>query len=202
MGKNKTPDSYYTVTSIFRDEIKIKGSAFMGALLPAQRKAEAENIIEKICKEFYDATHNCFAYRIDENTFRYSDDGEPSGTAGKPILSMLDKYKRQKVAMVVTRYFGGTKLGTGGLIRAYSQCAEATIGKSKIIEKTIYQPLRVAYSFKLINKVHHLVHKFNARISEDASPHGMNATIEVQPSRIMQLKEELIAATAGKIKIF
>ena len=122
--ENIEPDYYLTIQETSGAEIKIKGSRFIGIISPVADKVNAEKILIEIRKEFRNATHNCFAYRINSQEFRYSDDGEPSGTAGRPILSMIDKYQLQRVVLVVTRYFGGTKLGTGGLIRAYSQSAD------------------------------------------------------------------------------
>ncbi len=173
---------------------------FIGSLSPAADKEAAEKFIGDCRKEFYDATHNCFAYRIHPDDFRFSDDGEPSGTAGKPILSMIDKYELQLAVLVVTRYFGGTKLGTGGLIRAYSACAEAAIAHSKIIKSAILEEFKIAYPFDMINKVQHAAQNHHARIQQDASPEGMISTIDAPPSRIEKLREELISATAGKVR--
>ncbi len=181
--------------------MKEKGSEFIGHLSPAEDRESAEEYLNNIRTRFHDATHNCFAYRIDENLFRYSDDGEPSGTAGKPILSMIDKYNLKNVILVVTRYFGGTKLGTGGLIRAYSRCAEETIGKASIRRKYNFRILEAEYPFEMISQVHHVVNRYEGKISEDATPRGMISRIEVLPSRAIRFKEELITATSGQVEI-
>jgi uncharacterized YigZ family protein len=194
-------DSYLTVEKEFRHQIKKKGSTFIGTLAHTGQKKDAEKFIENIRKEFHDATHNCYAYRIDSNELRYSDDGEPSGTAGKPILSIIDKYKLQEVALTVTRYFGGTKLGTGGLARAYSECAEHLIRRATIIRKIIYQNLIIVYDYEQINKVQHMVHKYGAHISDDATTEGMKAQISIPASKKQQFLEEVINITSGKIKI-
>ncbi len=152
-------------------------------------------------REFHDATHNCFAYRINSSHFRYSDDGEPSGTAGRPILSVLDRHRLQRVVLVVTRYFGGTKLGTGGLARAYGRCADAAIQAAQIVQQPNYREITVEYPFDLINKVQHLSHKYRAKIREEASARGMQARIHILPSRVKNFTEELTTATAGKIKL-
>ncbi|MFZ0390871.1 MAG: YigZ family protein, partial [Calditrichia bacterium] len=147
----------------------MKGSQFIGTAAPVAGKDAAESFLENIRKEFYNATHNCYAYRIDEQIFRFSDDGEPGGTAGRPILSMLDKYQLRGTLLVVTRFFGGTKLGTGGLIRAYSRCADEAIRQAGIKKKANYQELHLAYYFDMINKVQHLVQKYGGSIAEDAT---------------------------------
>ena len=194
-------DSYLTVEKEFRHQIKIKGSAFIGTLAHTRQKIDAEKFIENIRKEFHDATHTCYAYRIDSKQLRYSDNGEPSGTAGKPILSMIDKHKLQQVTLTVTRYFGGIKLGTGGLVRAYSECAEHLINRATIIRKINYQNLIIVYDFEQISKVQHIVHKYGAQISEDATIEGMKAQISIPASKKQQFLEEFINLTSGKIKI-
>ncbi len=199
-AEHRSDDFYWTVARPARAEIKVKGSVFIGTISPVANRQEAEAFLETIRKEFHDATHNCFAYRIDEQTFRYSDDGEPSGTAGKPILSVIDKHPLQRVALVVTRYFGGTKLGTGGLIRAYSEAAHETIRVAPIIQHFREVNLRVAYPFSQINRVQHLVHQYRAKIREDATPEGMIAHIRLLPSQLTGFKNDLIHRTAGQIK--
>ncbi len=178
----------------------MKGSVFIGNIFPVPDKESAERKIREIRQRFHDATHNCFAYRMDEAEFRYSDDGEPSGTAGRPILSMIDKYELCNVLLLVTRYFGGTKLGTGGLARAYSGCAKAVIREAVIKRKPNYLTMRVFYSFDLINKVQHAVQRYGGRIKEDATADGMEAFIRVLPSRWEALKQELITTTGGRIE--
>lgn len=133
--------------------------------------------------------------------FRFSDDGEPSGTAGRPILSMIDKHNLHRTVLIVTRYFGGTKLGTGGLIRAYRECAEQTIRQARIIRRVKYRYLKITYPFAMINKVQHLVDQYNAQIREDASESGMKAEIGVPQSLVSRFLNELQSRTAGRADI-
>ncbi len=195
----RTDDYFLTVSEKARAEIKVKGSLFIGTISPAASRQQAEDFIADIRRTFHDATHNCFAYRLDPQTFRYSDDGEPSGTAGKPILTMIDKYQLQQVVLVVTRYFGGTKLGTGGLIRAYGEAAEAAIRNVSIVKRFREVEVRVAYPFSQINRVQHLVHQYRGRIKEDATQEGMVANIHLLPSRVQGFKEELVQRTSGQV---
>jgi uncharacterized YigZ family protein len=122
-------DIYYTIRSRERQEIKIKGSSFIATAIPVLSKEHALRELDDIRAEFFDASHNCFAYRLgrDGMEFRASDDGEPSGSAGKPILFMLQKFDVSDILLIVTRYFGGTKLGIGGLARAYTDAADAVL---------------------------------------------------------------------------
>ena len=113
----------FTIVKDFRQEIVIEKSRFICTLKKVHSEAEAQEFIKTIKKEFWDATHNCSAYIVDEMAQRSSDDGEPSGTAGLPMLEVLRKNKLTNTAAVVTRYFGGIKLGAGGLVRAYSSSA-------------------------------------------------------------------------------
>ncbi len=194
-------DQYLTISEKVSAEIKVKGSRFIGSAAAKDRKEEAESFIEEVRRTHHSATHNCFAYRIDALLFRYSDDGEPSGTAGRPILSMIDKYQLQHLVLVVTRYFGGSKLGSGGLIRAYSGAAERTIQQARILRKNNYFELSLEYPFEIINKVQHLVQKHDGRISENANLHGMISRVQIFPSRQETFLAELKELTSGKVKV-
>jgi len=180
----------------------VKGSRFIGYAESVGEKEEAERLIEKIRRTHHNAAHNCFAYRIDKAGFRYSDDGEPTGTAGLPILKMIDKYQLRHLVLIVTRYFGGTKLGTGGLIRSYSEAAERTIQQAKILRKNNYLELSLEYPFEIINKVQHLVQKYDGCIRENAHSQGMISRVKIFPSRRESFLMELKDVTSGKIKVF
>ncbi|MBX3044947.1 MAG: YigZ family protein [Candidatus Kapabacteria bacterium] len=149
MSDTKIIDKYYTIAEPANAEIKIKGSAFIANAFHASDINSAGETVKEIRAKYFDASHNCFAYRIgfDGNEYRASDDGEPSGTAGKPILFMINKYELSDILVVVTRYFGGTKLGVGGLVRAYSDSAEAVlqIVNRKIIHRTRKFYIRLNY---------------------------------------------------------
>lgn len=134
-------DVYYTIEEALRAEIKVKGSRFIASASPVADKEAAMVYLRQIRNEFHDATHNCYAYTFGAEglEFRYSDDGEPNGTAGKPILFEIKKYNFSDVICVVTRFFGGTKLGVGGLARAYAESAEEAlkIANPKPVYRTI-----------------------------------------------------------------
>jgi len=141
-------------------KIEIKGSRFIGRLVCAENISEAEGKLLEIKNEFRDATHNCWAYRLHTGDgkfeFRYNDEGEPSGTAGKPIFDSMEEKNIGDALLVVTRYFGGTKLGMGGLSRAYRQCARETISNailSEKIELTEFE-LRFPYIYEPVMRSH------------------------------------------------
>lgn len=148
-------EKYKTILKSNQAEIVEKKSKFIGTSMPIESEVEAEEFINSMRKKYYDATHNVFAYQLGERNElqRSSDDGEPSGTAGKPILDILKNEDIKNVAVVVTRYFGGTLLGTGGLVRAYSKCAKDALISSQIIEKVLYQEFEISVDYNLSGKV-------------------------------------------------
>ena len=129
--------SYDTVYTGGSDEIVEKKSRFIAQVFPVKTEEEVMQLLEAARKKYWDARHNCYAFVLgaDGEISRCSDDGEPSGTAGRPILEVLTKRGLKDVLVIVTRYFGGTLLGTGGLVRAYSQAAQAGLAASCIITK-------------------------------------------------------------------
>lgn len=145
------PHSYITIANEFRTEYIIEKSRFIATIAPVSTEEEAQAFIQRISKEFWDATHNCTAYAIGprQEQQRSSDNGEPSGTAGKPMLEVLKKTAITNVAVVVTRYFGGIKLGAGGLIRAYSHSVAKAVqeGPKLLIAPRQIVSLTIDYSY-------------------------------------------------------
>ena len=145
------PHSYITIANEFRTEYIIEKSHFIATIAPVSTEEEAQAFIQRISKEFWDATHNCTAYAIGprQEQQRSSDNGEPSGTAGKPMLEVLKKTAITNVAVVVTRYFGGIKLGAGGLIRAYSHSVAKAVqeGPKLLIAPRQIVSLTIDYSY-------------------------------------------------------
>lgn len=131
----------FTIVKDFRHEIVIEKSRFICTLKKVQNETEAQEFIKNTKKEFWDATHNCSAYVVDELAQRSSDDGEPSGTAGIPMLEVLRKNHLVQTAAVVTRYFGGIKLGAGGLVRAYTNSVAEAVRASGIAEIILFWPV-------------------------------------------------------------
>jgi len=142
---------------------KEKGSLFLGKAYPVTSKEEAEKILEKIRKEFFDATHHCYAYKIFGGTEKYSDDGEPNGTAGIRILNAINHFNLINVLLIVIRYFGGTKLGVGPLGNAYYQTAHGTLENAQKRELGIFKLARITFDYEHSNQVHRLLNLFKAR---------------------------------------
>lgn len=146
---------YKTLHEFGADEITIEKSTFIGYAKPIKTEEEAVEFINEIKKKHKDARHNVWAYTVGKsmNIQRYSDDGEPQGTAGIPTLEVIKKEDLRDVVVVVTRYFGGIKLGAGGLVRAYTKGAKIGLEAGKIIEKIMYQEVKIKIDYNQLGKV-------------------------------------------------
>lgn len=147
--------SYKSIHKYGRDEIVINKSKFIGSASPVCSEEEAIEFIEKIKKEFRDASHNVYAYTIGENANlqRFSDDGEPSGTAGMPVLNVINQENLRNTVVVVTRYYGGVLLGAGGLVRAYTKGAKIGLENGLIVDKILYYDISVKLDYTLLGKM-------------------------------------------------
>ncbi len=148
-------EQYKTIHKYGEGELTINKSRFIGYSKPAETEEQALEFIEEIKSKHNDATHNVYAYVIGENSNiqRFSDDGEPSGTAGIPILEVLKKEELRNTVVVVTRYFGGIKLGAGGLIRSYIKGAKVGLDDSKIVDKVLHSRIKFTIEYTLYGKV-------------------------------------------------
>lgn len=149
----------FTIVKDFRQEIVIEKSRFICTLKKVNSEAEAQEFIKAIKKEFWDATHNCSAYIVDEMAQRSSDDGEPSGTAGLPMLEVLRKNKLTNTAAVVTRYFGGVKLGAGGLVRAYTNSVAEAVRATGIAQKVLVSRFSFMYDLNDVGKILNILYQ-------------------------------------------
>jgi uncharacterized YigZ family protein len=147
--------NYKSIHKEGRDEIIINKSRFIGSSCPVETEEEALIFIDRIKKEFKDATHNVYAYAIGKNSNiqRYSDAGEPTGTAGMPILNVIKQENLRNTAVVVTRYFGGTLLGAGGLVRAYTKGAKIALDSGIIVDKTLFYDVKFKIDYTLLGKM-------------------------------------------------
>ena len=138
-----------TIKKATQSEINVKKSQFICSLFPTKTKAESKEIIRKLNEKYSDATHNCTAYIVSDGE-GFDDDGEPGGTAGKPMINVLRKNELHNVTAVVTRYFGGIKLGAGGLVRAYSKSVMEAIGEAEILEIEEYDIYEIVFEYSEI----------------------------------------------------
>ncbi len=196
---DKAEDAYYTIKSRRRAEIKIKGSKFIGTAIPAANKEAAKEELGKVRSEFYDATHNCFAHKIGSKGLEYgfSDDGEPSGSAGKPILFEINKYDVSNVLVVVTRYFGGTKLGVGGLSRAYSQAAAEALNLCDRKKITIVKTVSVHCTYEDVGAVKRLVAERAVKF-EETYLDAVEFEAKIPESEVKRFQKDLTELTAAR----
>lgn len=200
---DESPDSYLTLESPCSHEIKIKASRFIARGYPIDSVESAGKILAGVKKEEYSANHHCFAWvaGLDAETFKYSDDGEPSGTAGRPIYQVITGRKLKNVLVIVIRYFGGTKLGTGGLVRAYTQASIEMLDRARIVERLICDRLRFSLPIGLYDRLMRIISTEKLEInSQDFSDHVL-MELSVRKSKTDKFKAQLIELTGGRIEI-
>ncbi len=164
-------DFYHTIDQNSLAELKDRGSRFLAYAYPIQSTDDFKNYLQQLKKEHPRAVHHCFAYRLglDGNNFRISDDGEPSGTAGKPILGQIESKGLTNVLVIVVRYFGGTLLGVPGLINAYKTATAMALQLTPIIRKAVEVNYQLQFDYMQMNDVMILVKKYNCTIIEQES---------------------------------
>lgn len=148
-------DTYKTITEESKGLFKDRGSRFIAVAIPVKNQDEVKTRLEELRKEYHDARHHCYGYVLtpDRQVWRANDDGEPSGTAGKPILGQINSRELTDILVVVIRYFGGTLLGVSGLINAYRTAAADAIDNARIIEKVVTQVYRIDFPYLSMNDV-------------------------------------------------
>ncbi len=178
-------DFYYTIDGFSEGLFKDRGSRFIALAYPVSSEEEAKEKLIEVRKKYHDARHHCYAFRINpENEFsRSSDDGEPSGTAGKPILNQLLSNSLFNVIVIVVRYFGGTKLGTSGLINAYKTATKEAIENAIVTKKIITRYVTVSFEYALMNKVMRLVKEENLKIISQKFELSCELTLSVEKSK-------------------
>ena len=191
-----------TLAASERHEIpKIRGSRFLATTERVGSSAAARAFVERMREEFADATHNCFAWWLSRDEQRASDDGEPNGTAGRPILQEITGRGLSEVAVVVTRYYGGTKLGTGGLVRAYGEAAAAVLDKARIVEVPVVRELVLSYDYALTGTLTGVHTAFDAVPGAADYGAAVRQHVAVPVEREAEYRQALVDAAAGRIEI-
>ncbi|HGM3507032.1 TPA: YigZ family protein [Clostridioides difficile] len=195
--------NYRTLHEFGTDEITIEKSVFIGYAKPIKSEEEALEFINEIKKKHKDATHNVWAYTVGQNMNiqRYSDDGEPQGTAGIPTLEVIKKEDLRDVAVVVTRYFGGTKLGAGGLVRAYTKGAKLGLEAGKIIYKVMYQEVKVKIDYTQLGKVQNELMNLGYFIKDTVYEDNVEIIVYSKLEDVEKLSEKMTDITSGTGKI-
>jgi uncharacterized YigZ family protein len=193
-------DSYKTIEEGSLGEFKDKGSKFFAYAFPVYTEEEWQGHLEDVKKEHFKARHHCYAYRLglDKNNFRANDDGEPSGTAGRPILGQIDSFGLTNVFIVVVRYFGGTKLGASGLINAYKTSAHEALAAARVIEKLVEDIYQIRFDYALMSDVMNTVKKLELDILKQ--DFGNEGIIQFA-LRQSEVKEKLRHLRAGVAKV-
>ncbi|MFC1492518.1 YigZ family protein [candidate division KSB1 bacterium] len=197
-------DSYKTVTREKAHETGVKGSRFIAHIFPASSENDIEKILHELKAKYHDATHHCYAYIISiegNRISRYYDDGEPSGTAGKPILTVLEGNGLVNVICIVVRYFGGTKLGIGGLSRAYSDAAREVLNNCKIENRIITGEVEFEFPYSITGTVEKLISDYNAEIGSRDFGEETKVICNIRKSRIPDFIAQFNDMTRGQGKI-
>lgn len=196
-------EQYKTVYEGGTGEIVEKKSRFIANVRPVETEEEALAFIEEMKKKYWDARHNCSAYILGERQeqMRCSDDGEPSQTAGKPMMDVLDGAGLTNTAVVVTRYFGGTLLGTGGLVRAYSAAVQEGLKNSRIITKYWGTELLVGTDYNGIGKLQYLFGQRQIPILDAEYTDQVQFTVLVPVSRVQEIRKAVTEATSGQAAV-
>jgi uncharacterized YigZ family protein len=195
--------SYLTIRNESVSEFEEKKSVFIGHAIRVYEDSEAREFINKIKSEHKEARHNVYAYIIGENMGiqRYSDDGEPQGTAGIPVLDAIKKNGVTDVAVVVTRYFGGVLLGKGGLVRAYSKAAAAAIREGEIVERVKGVPLSIDIEYDAIGKLQHLFEQSKWFIEETVYTDKVKVMTYCEVEKITEVSQKVTEALNGRCTI-
>jgi uncharacterized YigZ family protein len=194
-------DSYHTIARASSVEIKVKASRFIGESFLITSTAEAIERWHAVRRREHAATHHCYAYvtgLATDTQFKYSDDGEPSGTAGKPIYDVICGHDVTNTLVVVTRYFGGTKLGTGGLVRAYGDAAQQCLQTSGRREHFLTDSLRITIEFPLYDRLVRLMQRYEAKAIETDYSDVVDCLLTIRQSRTDKFRNELIGLSGGK----
>jgi len=183
-----------TIKSSSFGELKILGSRFTGNAFPVSNKKEVDEFLISTIKKYHDATHNPFAYKLlleEKENIRTSDDKEPQGTAGIQILFAIEKLNLWNILVIVTRYFGGKKLGRGGLMRAYRDCAEITLNNTKVIEIILYKKINFEFSHNDTGNVMKIISDFNGKIIHQVYKEKCNIVVKIPINYVEDFKNKL-----------
>ena len=186
-------DTYKTIARLAEGTYSEKRSKFLAFAIPVTSVDEVKRYVDEYQKKYYDARHVCYAYMLgaDRATFRTNDNGEPSGTAGKPILGQINSNELTNLLIIVVRYFGGIKLGTSGLIVAYRTAAAEAIANAELLEKTVDQEISFAFEYPFMNDVMRIVKDEEPAIVSQSYDTDCLMTLSIRQSKMARLREKL-----------
>lgn len=194
-------EDFSTIKGFASDSFIEKKSEFIGYIAPVRTNEEAVEFINRIRSEHRKAKHNVYAYILREgNTSRYSDDGEPQGTAGVPVLDVLQKEGLTDVCCVVTRYFGGILLGGGGLVRAYSHSAKIAVDAAERMIMCSSYPVKITVDYDLYGKISYILPEFEVKVTDTDFGSDVTVSLLVKKAFADKLKEKMVDVTNGRLE--
>ena len=194
-------DTYKTIADVSEGLYTEKRSKFIAVALPVKTVEEIKEHLEVYQKKYYDARHVCYAYMLghERKDFRANDNGEPSGTAGKPILGQINSNELTDILVIVVRYFGGIKLGTSGLIVAYKAAAAEAIAAATILEKTVDDEVTVLFEYPFMNDVMRIVKEEEPEIVDQLYDMDCRMTLHIRRSCMPRLRERLLKVETARL---
>lgn len=197
-------DSYLTIEKYTEAIYKEKGSKFLAFAYPVNNQDEIKQILTDLRKKYYDATHHCYAYILgfDKEEFRMNDDGEPSSTAGKPIYGQLLSNNLTNVLVVVVRYFGGTKLGVSGLIKAYKTSTQVCLESAVIVEKKVMRFYKISFAYDKMNAVMSFLKQINAQQKHHSFDNECSIEVLINEEYSNKFEEEISKISNVKFSFF
>ena len=197
-------DSYFTIKEQSTGLYKEKGSKFIALAFPLDNEDEIKTHLENVKREYHDARHHCYAYLLgkDGEDYRANDDGEPNHSAGDPILGQMRSVNLTNVLIIVVRYFGGTKLGVGGLINAYKTAAADAIANSTIVEGHVTRQIEVKFEYLSMNEVMKLIKDYNCKVVEQHFDNACKILINIRLAYSEELEQKLSGLKNVEVRSF
>jgi uncharacterized YigZ family protein len=195
------PKQIKTIKNFHSVSFKEKGSEFVSIVYPVDCEKSALDYLNEIRKKYFDATHHCFAYKIKSGEFKYSDDGEPSGTAGIRIFNAIDHFDLTDLLLIVVRYFGGTKLGVGPLGKAYYNASINVIQATETVTRNLYQSITIEVDFNFVNHVYRVINFYSAIIYQTEFSTSAKFYCYIKPDDSERINIELTNLTNGQVLI-
>jgi len=195
-------DQYLTIAGPSQGIYKEKGSKFLGFAFPVRSEEQVKTRLQELRDRYHDARHHCYAYCLgpDMQNYRMNDDGEPSSTAGRPIFGQIQSHLLTDTLVVVVRYFGGTLLGTSGLIRSYKHAAEDALSHARIIKKTVQSLYQLEFDYPLMSDIMRLLHEYDIQPYEKEFQESCRFRIGIRKSAEQQVAERFKSLKGLKIK--
>jgi uncharacterized YigZ family protein len=195
-------DSYKTILAPAEGYYTEKRSRFLSYVFPVRTVDQVKELLDKYRKQYYDARHVCWAYMLgsERQNFRVNDDGEPSSTAGKPILGQINSHGLTDILILVIRYFGGIELGTSGLIIAYRSAAAEAIVHAEIVECTVNEDITVCFEYPFLNRIMRIVKEDNPTILSQSFDMDCRMTLRIRKSEAEHLKARLLKVESTRLE--